>query len=429
MQRAKGVSVVAIFACVGCIAWLLKASSEAVAAPVVMAYQGELRSPVNNEPVPDGQYDMLFVIYNLQVGGSIVWQGTHTHANGNPVDVKSGVFSVVLGTGPGNELDATAFSGGGERWLGVAVGLELLKPRQRITAVPYAVQSQDAKLLGGKYPTDFALAGHSHAGEAWPAAEVALSLQADRTGLDVSARRLSHDFAPVKGLAVEVGNAGSGDAYGGHFFVEEGGTGGHYGVYSWSEGNTGYNAFGVYSIGQHTGSGAAYGGYFRANLVGNGPKCGVRAKCEGEGHWAGYFEGNLGVSGDLIVNGQKNAAVRTLDGRDVTVSSIESPGVWLEDFGSAQLSVGTTLVEIEPTFRQVANTIQDYHVFVTPEGDCNGLYVSEKSDGSFRVSELRKGTSSVVFSYRIVAKRRGYETEYFRAAPAGLPEIPLDSLP
>jgi len=44
-------------------------------------------------------------------------------------------------------------------------------------------------------------------------------------------------------------------------------------------------------------------------------------------------------------------------------------------------------------------------VFVTPEGDCRGLYVRRKSN-SFEVRELTAGKSSIAFSYRIVGKRR-----------------------
>jgi hypothetical protein len=48
----------------------------------------------------------------------------------------------------------------------------------------------------------------------------------------------------------------------------------------------------------------------------------------------------------------------------------------------------------------------DYRVFVTPEGDCRGLYVRRKSANSFVVRELMGGKSSVAFSYRIVGRRK-----------------------
>jgi hypothetical protein len=51
----------------------------------------------------------------------------------------------------------------------------------------------------------------------------------------------------------------------------------------------------------------------------------------------------------------------------------------------------------------------DYHVFLTPNGDCKGLYVAQKLPTSFVVRELGGGTASIAFDYRIMAKRKGYE--------------------
>ena len=55
------------------------------------------------------------------------------------------------------------------------------------------------------------------------------------------------------------------------------------------------------------------------------------------------------------------------------------------------------------------NTGVDYHVFLTPNGDSNGLYVAAKSTTSFEIREQGGGTSNIAFDYRIVARRRGYE--------------------
>jgi hypothetical protein len=48
-------------------------------------------------------------------------------------------------------------------------------------------------------------------------------------------------------------------------------------------------------------------------------------------------------------------------------------------------------------------------VFLTPNGDCKGLYVASKTAGGFEVRELGGGTSNISFDYRIVAKRLGFE--------------------
>jgi hypothetical protein len=95
--------------------------------------------------------------------------------------------------------------------------------------------------------------------------------------------------------------------------------------------------------------------------------------------------------------------------REVGLSAIVSPKHWFEDFGSEQLSNGIAVVHLEPEFAQTVNTELEYHVFLTPNGDCKGLYVSQKSPTSFEVHELGSGTSNARFDYRIVALRKNYE--------------------
>jgi hypothetical protein len=53
----------------------------------------------------------------------------------------------------------------------------------------------------------------------------------------------------------------------------------------------------------------------------------------------------------------------------------------------------------------------EFHVFLTPGGDCKGLYVTNKTAGSFEVHELGGGMSSIAFDYKIVAKRNGLEAQ------------------
>src|SRR5690606_1516347 len=44
-------------------------------------------------------------------------------------------------------------------------------------------------------------------------------------------------------------------------------------------------------------------------------------------------------------------------------------------------------------------------VFIQLEGDCNGVYVTNKSADGFTVKELQRGNSNVSFSWHIVANR------------------------
>jgi hypothetical protein len=118
--------------------------------------------------------------------------------------------------------------------------------------------------------------------------------------------------------------------------------------------------------------------------------------------------------GNLNCTGTKNAVV-PIDGgkRRVALSAIESPKNWFEDFGSAQLNGGSAVVTLDPDFIQTVNTEQEYMVIPVPNGECKGLYVTNKTATSFEVRELGGGTSSIRFDYRIVALRKNYENVRF----------------
>jgi hypothetical protein len=120
--------------------------------------------------------------------------------------------------------------------------------------------------------------------------------------------------------------------------------------------------------------------------------------------------------GDTVATGSKSAVVPLKNGSKVEVFSMESPQVWFEDFGSGGLVGGVATVELDSKFVQTVNTTLAYHVFLTPTGDCHGLYVAQKSPTSFEVRELGGGETSVGFDYRIVALRAGYESTRMPAA-------------
>jgi len=126
------------------------------------------------------------------------------------------------------------------------------------------------------------------------------------------------------------------------------------------------------------------------------------------GSYPGYCD--IDVSGNLSCNG-KIGEVAPVDGgsRKVALNSVQSAEAWFEDAGISQLTGGQAVVNIESVFGETINTGVEYHVFLTPNGDCKGLYVAEKSATSFVVKELAGGTSSIAFDYRIMAKRKSFE--------------------
>jgi hypothetical protein len=148
---------------------------------------------------------------------------------------------------------------------------------------------------------------------------------------------------------------------------------------------------------------------------------------------AGYFDGNVFLTSDLHVAGQifagvKDAIVPFPDGSKRVLHCMESPEHWFEDFGSARLKRGRATVKLGADFAKVV-TLNGYRVFLTPEGDCKGLYVRSKRGASFEVRELQGGTSSVAFSYRIVAKRKDIK-RHTRFAKIDLPAaMPVGKAP
>jgi hypothetical protein len=119
---------------------------------------------------------------------------------------------------------------------------------------------------------------------------------------------------------------------------------------------------------------------------------------------AGAFYGPVSVTGAFTVYGAKSAAVRDRDGSHRLMYSLECPDSWFEDFGDGLLRAGKTTVQIDTAFARCVR-LKHYHVFITPRGECNSLFVSKQTSRSFEVRESNDGKSRVGFSYRIVAKR------------------------
>ena len=151
-------------------------------------------------------------------------------------------------------------------------------------------------------------------------------------------------------------------------------------------------------------------------------------------NYAGFFLGSVVITGDLTLQDAtvaakiKNAIVPFPDGTKRVLHCMESPEHWFEDFGEAKLKRGRAIVKLDADFAKVIKR-GDYKVFVTPEGDCRGLYV-RKSAGSFEVRELEGGTSSVAFSYRIIGRRKDIKDhQRFAKIDVKLPVFPRPRRP
>ncbi|HEY7995203.1 MAG TPA: hypothetical protein VID24_13400 [Candidatus Eremiobacteraceae bacterium] len=143
-----------------------------------------------------------------------------------------------------------------------------------------------------------------------------------------------------------------------------------------------------------------------------GDSSGVTWFYQGYSTAAGKYTVEMGDSGSVyarifITMGESRVAQQSASGArfDTYAPQITQPS--LEDFGEAQLSDGIANVPLDPKFAAVIDGNVRYYVTLTPEGDCRGLFVAQRTSTAFTVRELQGGRSSIAFTYRIVAKPLG----------------------
>jgi hypothetical protein len=125
--------------------------------------------------------------------------------------------------------------------------------------------------------------------------------------------------------------------------------------------------------------------------------------------------GNEILAGTLTQSGQPAVRTGTTAGKPVVAYADRTSQPTVEDFGEARLSDGRAYVSLESTFAQTVDPRAKYMVFLTPQGDSRGLFVSTRSGRGFEVHENGGGHSSLTFDYRIVAKP--FDTNGARLAP------------
>lgn len=117
-----------------------------------------------------------------------------------------------------------------------------------------------------------------------------------------------------------------------------------------------------------------------------------------------------GTNYKIIGNGAVSTIVEGASSNDSpkVMFAPEAPEVLLEDYGTGKLVNGTANISIDPIFTKniIVNTNHPLKVFIQLEGDCNGVYVTNKTANGFTVKELQNGNSNVSFSWHIVANRK-----------------------
>ena len=180
------------------------------------------------------------------------------------------------------------------------------------------------------------------------------------------------------------------------------------GIYGLNNNRNGGN--GVLGRGYYGVSGEALGISFGAAIYGNG------VMGNNVGPYSGYFTGGSGVyvNGNFTVaNGSKAATVLTADGKTYRkLYCEEATEIWFSDYGTSHLSGGHATIQLDATYLQTVTigNANPMKVFIQMSGESKPVYVT-KGQTSFEVIETGGGNSNASFDYRIIAKRRNYETK------------------
>jgi hypothetical protein len=126
------------------------------------------------------------------------------------------------------------------------------------------------------------------------------------------------------------------------------------------------------------------------------------------------------AEGDFAASGSKSCVVKTSQGPTLLYCQ-ESPEYWFEDFGEGQLVNGRCHIDLDPLFLETVtiDAANPMKVFAEVEADdCNGVAIKRGATG-FDVVERHGGRTSSAFWYRVVAKRRGFESKRLDYCKAG----------
>ncbi|HTA82137.1 MAG TPA: hypothetical protein VK783_04355 [Bacteroidia bacterium] len=149
----------------------------------------------------------------------------------------------------------------------------------------------------------------------------------------------------------------------------------------------------------------AEGGFFEDSV-----KTGTIIQCMVAAYNGGTAYKILSPSGGAV-----STSVPNLDGQSVIMFAPEAPEMLFEDYGEGELVNGEAQIKLDPIYAKnvAVNEKHPLRVYIQLEGDCNGVFVTDKTGDGFTVKELHSGTSNVKFSYHVIAnvKDKVYEGE------------------
>ena len=111
--------------------------------PRTLSFQGVL-TDATGQKVSDNNYNLTFKLYDVDKGGTALWQETQT------VPVSEGIFNVILGNNTSLNLNFDK-----QYWLGITIdsGSELA-PRIKLTSSAYSLNARSVIGEGNVFPSE-----------------------------------------------------------------------------------------------------------------------------------------------------------------------------------------------------------------------------------------------------------------------------------
>lgn len=151
------------------------------------------------------------------------------------------------------------------------------------------------------------------------------------------------------------------------------------------------------------GTGNTTGGYFRNTSLGisqaiysdnGGTICRVN-------YWNGATQYKI------LGTGTVSTIVTDTKGKKVVLHAPETPEIYFQDYGAGKLVNGKAHIQLDPILTKniVVNEKHALQVFIQLNGDCKGVFVTNRTATGFDVTELQGGTSNIEFTWSITANR------------------------
>jgi hypothetical protein len=415
-----------------------------VTIPQMLNYQGKLTN-VSGSAVRDSIYTVTFKLYTVAIGGTSFWTETQS------LQTQQGLYNVLLGS----VTAIPSLPSSGECYLEMQISPNPpMTPRIKLVSSAYAFLAQKAD-TANYVVSGGGLNGSGTNGRSarWTGTTtLGNSAIYDDGANSIAVGNISNSNCRIMAYGgKKFGIFGQGDSNGitGYSMTSDG-----YGVYGLADGDygvgvTGANTtsggvgvlgrsfgragIGVLGVGNNMsdvyapafGPGGVFNGestgiYARAIVASNHVRGGYFVLTDGSNFYyasvacaaSGYFYNILGNGSDGVIK-------QTRDGEKVLFTP-QMPEAYSEDVGRGQLNNGHVRINLEPLFSDCISISDQYplNVFIQMNDDCQGVYTKTDNSG-FNVYELNKGTSNAHFTYRIIAKTKGYE-------PLRLPNKPQD---